>query len=113
MLHALFYVSAAGSFDKLIDTEGGAQQDRLDGGAQLLPLGLAASLGERVRLGAPVQPHRPGAAPAFASSPTAVEVEAERAIVAAAARDRGADRVRPAAAAGPPACSPSACCPAP
>jgi monoamine oxidase len=47
MLHVLFYVAAAGSFDKLIDTEGGAQQDRLDGGAQLLPRGLAESLGER------------------------------------------------------------------
>jgi monoamine oxidase len=55
MLHVLFYVAAAGSFDKLIDTEGGAQQDRLDGGAQLLPLGLAESLGDRVRLGTPVR----------------------------------------------------------
>lgn len=55
MLHVLFYVSAAGSFDKLIDTEGGAQQDRLEGGAQSLALGLAASLGERVRLDAPVR----------------------------------------------------------
>ena len=54
MLHVLFYVSSAGSFDKLIDTEGGAQQDRLDGGAQTLPLGLADALGDRVRLGAPV-----------------------------------------------------------
>lgn len=55
MLHALFYVSAAGSFDKLIDTEGGAQQDRLVGGAQALALGLAASLGERLLLGSPVE----------------------------------------------------------
>lgn len=55
MLHVLFYVNSAGSFDKLIDTEGGAQQDRLDGGAQLLPLGLAESLGERVRLSTPVR----------------------------------------------------------
>jgi len=55
MLHVLFYVAAAGSFDKLIDTEGGAQQDRLDGGAQLLPLGLAESLGDRLRLGEPVR----------------------------------------------------------
>jgi monoamine oxidase len=55
MLHVLFYVSSAGGFDKLIDTEGGAQQDRLDGGAQLLALGLAESLGDRVRLGAPVR----------------------------------------------------------
>ncbi len=38
MLHVLFYVNSAGGFDKLIDTEGGAQQDRLDGGAQLLAL---------------------------------------------------------------------------
>jgi monoamine oxidase len=55
MLHVLFYVSSAGSFDALIDTEGGAQQDRLDGGAQLLAVGLADSLGDRIRLGAPVR----------------------------------------------------------
>ena len=81
MLHVLFYVSAAGSFDKLIDTEGGAQQDRLDGGAQALPLGLAASLGERVRLGAPVRriEQRGEAVRVLADG---VEVEAQRAIVA-------------------------------
>jgi monoamine oxidase len=81
MLHVLFYVSAAGSFDKLIDTEGGAQQDRLVGGAQALPLGLAALLGERVRLGAPVRriEQRNGAVRVVADG---VEVEAQRAIVA-------------------------------
>lgn len=81
MLHVLFYVSAAGSFDKLIDTEGGAQQDRLDGGAQLLPLGLADSLGDRVRLGAAVRRianHSEG----VQITADALEVEAERAIVA-------------------------------
>jgi monoamine oxidase len=82
MLHAAFYVASAGSFDKLIDTEGGAQQDRLDGGAQLLPLGLAESLGERVRLGAPVRRiSQDGACVRIAAD--GVEVEAERAIVAA------------------------------
>jgi len=55
MLHALFYIASAGSFDELIDTEGGAQQDRVEGGAQGLALGVAAQLGERVRLGAPVR----------------------------------------------------------
>jgi monoamine oxidase len=55
MLHVLFYVSSAGSFDALIDTEGGAQQDRVDGGAQRLATGLAESLGDRLRLGAPVR----------------------------------------------------------
>lgn len=82
MLHAAFYVASAGSFDKLIDTEGGAQQDRLDGGAQLLPLGLAESLGERVRLGAPVRRISQDEAGVRIVA-DGVEVEAERAIVAA------------------------------
>ncbi|HEY5816110.1 MAG TPA: flavin monoamine oxidase family protein [Solirubrobacterales bacterium] len=81
MLHVLFYVAAAGSFDKLIDTDGGAQQDRLDGGAQLLPLGLAESLGDRVRLGAPVRriAQDEGGVRLAADG---LEVEAARAIVA-------------------------------
>lgn len=81
MLHAAFYVASAGSFDKLIDTEGGAQQDRLDGGAQLLPLGLAESLGERVRLGAPVGRISQGE-DGVRIEANGVEVEAARAIVA-------------------------------
>lgn len=81
MLHVLFYVRSAGGFDKLIDTEGGAQQDRLDGGAQLLPLGLAERLGDRVRLGAPVTRivQRPDSVVVTAGD---LQVEAERAIVA-------------------------------
>jgi monoamine oxidase len=81
MLHVLFYVSAAGSFDKLIDTEGGAQQDRLEGGAQALALGLAASLGESLRLGAPVRriEQRDDAVTVVADG---FAVEVQRAIVA-------------------------------
>jgi len=81
MLHVLFYVAAAGSFDKLIDTEGGAQQDRLDGGAQLLPLGLAESLGDRVRLGAPVRRIEQGEDRVRVLA-DGIELDAERAIVA-------------------------------
>jgi monoamine oxidase len=81
MLHVAFYVAAAGGFDKLIDTEGGAQQDRLDGGAQLLPLGLADSLGERVRLGAPVRRIEQGEGRVRISA-DGLEMEAERAVVA-------------------------------
>jgi monoamine oxidase len=81
MLHVLFYVNSAGGFDKLIDTEGGAQQDRLDGGAQLLPLGLAESLGGRVRLGAPVRGIEQRGDSVRVSA-DGVEVEARRAIVA-------------------------------
>lgn len=82
MLHVLFYVSAAGSFDKLIDTEGGAQQDRLEGGAQELALGIAASLGERVWLGAPVRriERRDHSVRIVADG---LELEAQRVIVAA------------------------------
>jgi monoamine oxidase len=81
MLHVLFYVSAAGSFDKLIDTEGGAQQDRLEGGAQTLALGLAASLGERVQLGVPVR-RIEQSGDGLRVLADGLEVEARRAIVA-------------------------------
>jgi monoamine oxidase len=54
MLHVLFYSRAGGSFQRLIDTTGGAQQDRFAGGSALIPQRLAASLGDIVRLGSPV-----------------------------------------------------------
>ncbi len=55
LLHLLFYTHSAGSFDDLIGTEGGAQQDRFAGGSQLLAIRLAEELGEDVALGAPVR----------------------------------------------------------
>jgi monoamine oxidase len=55
LLHVLFYVNSAGGFDHLVDTEGGAQQDRFEGGSQRLALWLAAGLGDRVTLSAPVR----------------------------------------------------------
>jgi len=81
MLHVLFYVASAGGFDKLIDTEGGAQQDRLDGGAQLLALGLAGSLGTGVRLGVPVRRIEQGDGEVRVLA-DGVEIAAGRAIVA-------------------------------
>jgi monoamine oxidase len=54
LLHVLFYSHAGGSFQRLIDTTGGAQQDRFTGGSALIAERLAASLGAVVRLGAPV-----------------------------------------------------------
>ena len=53
-LHVLFYVRAAGGFDRLIETEGGAQQDRFEGGAHGLVAALAERLGDSVLLGRPV-----------------------------------------------------------
>jgi monoamine oxidase len=56
LLHALFYIRSAGSFQRTIDTTGGAQQDRFVGGSQLIAGRLADRLPEgTVVLGAPVR----------------------------------------------------------
>lgn len=55
LLHVLFYTRAAGNFEALIGTEGGAQQDRFVGGSQELSLRLARELGDAVRLRVPVR----------------------------------------------------------
>jgi monoamine oxidase len=54
LLHVLFYSHSGGSFQRLIDTTGGAQQDRFVGGSALIAERLAAALGGVVRLAAPV-----------------------------------------------------------
>src|ERR1700722_10541640 len=56
MLHVLFYSHSAGSFQKLIDVTGGAQQDRFTGGSAVIAERLAARLGvgSVVRLESPV-----------------------------------------------------------
>ncbi len=55
LLHVLFYSHSGGSLQKLIDTTGGAQQDRFEGGSALIAECLAARLGAgTVRLNAPV-----------------------------------------------------------
>jgi monoamine oxidase len=54
MLHVLFYSRSGGSFQRLIDTTGGAQQDRFVGGSALIGERLADALGSVVRLDAPV-----------------------------------------------------------
>lgn len=53
-LWAAFYIGAAGGLDMLIDTAGGALQDRVVGGTQQIALSLAAELGDRVLLDSPV-----------------------------------------------------------
>ena len=53
-LWAAFYIGAAGGVDALINTVGGAQQDRVTGGTQRIALALAADLGDRVVTSSPV-----------------------------------------------------------
>ena len=48
LLHVLFYIRSAGSIEILTDTEGGAQQDRVVGGTQLISLRMAEQLGDGV-----------------------------------------------------------------
>jgi len=97
LLFALFYLHAGGGLTNLARTTGGAQEARFAGGSQQLAEGMAAELGERVILGAPVETvaHRPadvmlgarlvapGADPADPSSDhRPLRVRARRAVVA-------------------------------
>ncbi len=69
MLHAVRYVKAAGGIGRMLDVEGGAQQDRFPGGTQQIALRMADELGERVRLQRGRPAHR--AATPTARSPSA------------------------------------------
>jgi monoamine oxidase len=82
LLYMLAYTRAAGTFDAMLDVEGGAQQDRIVGGSQRLSLRLADELGEeRLVLDAPVRriQRDPGGVNVHADGMT---VSAKRAIVA-------------------------------
>jgi monoamine oxidase len=60
LLYTVYYIAAAGNesnpgnFERLINTRGGAQQDRFVGGTQLIPLRMAQALSQVV-LGSPVR----------------------------------------------------------
>jgi monoamine oxidase len=77
LLHVLFYAASAGGWDDLLDTEGGAQQDRLAGGTQQLSVRMAEQLGDRVILSSPVRSIR-----VEGEGVVTGEVRARRAIVA-------------------------------
>jgi monoamine oxidase len=55
LLHALFYTQSGGGVDALVGVRGGAQQDRVVGGASRLAALLAESVADALRLGAPVR----------------------------------------------------------
>ena len=61
LLYALWYIACAGdennpgTFERLINVQGGAQERRFVDGAQSMSLRMAAALGARVRLSAPVR----------------------------------------------------------
>jgi monoamine oxidase len=81
LLHVLFYVHAAGTFENLINTSGGAQESRVVGGSQRISLELARRLGGRVVLKAPVRTIEHHGGRVHAHTPRGVW-EGRRAIVA-------------------------------
>jgi monoamine oxidase len=84
LLHVLFYIHSAGRLERLLDTGGGAQQDRFVGGSQLVPLRLAERLGEDVVHGAPVRRIEHGADGVTLHADGDTTLRARRAIVAIA-----------------------------
>jgi len=82
LLHVLFYIRSAGSLEILTDAEGGAQQDRIVGGSQLISLRMAEQLGPAlIELASPVRSIRHSEAGVTAVSDR-LTVSAKRAIVA-------------------------------
>jgi monoamine oxidase len=88
LLFVLFYLAAAGNesnpgtIERLVNTAGGAQEQRFVGGSQLVPIKLAERLGERIQLNQPVRrlvTDDDGTITAIADAAT---VTASRAIVA-------------------------------
>lgn len=55
MLQAVRYTKAAGGLDRMLDTGGGAQQDRFPGGTQQIALRMADELGDVVHTGTTVR----------------------------------------------------------
>lgn len=55
LLHFLFYLNSGGGIMRLVEIQGGAQQDRFVTGAQSLALGLARELAPRISLSAPAR----------------------------------------------------------
>jgi monoamine oxidase len=55
MLHALFYIKSAGSLEMLMNIGGGAQEERLMGGAQSVANKMAATFEDKIKLNSPVK----------------------------------------------------------
>ncbi|MBA2257174.1 MAG: FAD-dependent oxidoreductase, partial [Thermoleophilaceae bacterium] len=84
LLHVLFYTRSGGGFDMLLDTEGGAQQDRFVGGSQVVAERVAAELSGPVVLGAPVRRLSQSGESVRVEADGGASVSARRAIVALA-----------------------------
>src|ERR687890_1671721 len=91
LLHFLFYCRSGGTIDRLVDTSGGAQESRLEGGSQQLALRLADRLDGVVQLGAPVTTIHQDDGGVKVTHDGGI-VEGDRAIVAGPRKRSGANR---------------------
>ncbi|MFD3589234.1 flavin monoamine oxidase family protein [Streptomyces sp. NPDC058683] len=87
LLYVLSYIAAAGNestagtLERLTDTAGGAQESRFVGGSQQVPIKLAAALGDRVVLSAPVR-SIVGSGGSYVVTADGITVNATRVVVA-------------------------------
>jgi monoamine oxidase len=85
LLDVLFYIHSAGRLELLLDTEGGAQQDRFVGGSQLVAIRLAEEPGaDAVTYAAPVRRIEHGDGGVTLQADGGLTVRARQAIVALA-----------------------------
>ena len=85
LLHVAFYAAAAGGVEPLLDTDGGAQQDRFVGGSHQVAERLAARAAEAgadVRLSAPATVLEHSSTGVVATTTDGEAVRADRAVVA-------------------------------
>ena len=94
LLHILFYIASAGSFENLINVANGAQESRFVGGAQRVSAGVASALGRRVVTRSPVRRIVQGRRRARVESDRMI-VQARRVIVALAPTLAGRIEYRP------------------
>ncbi len=95
LLHLLFYIHSGGNLNQLISVDAGAQERRFHEGAQSIAERVAAQLGERVILNAPVHTLEHSAHSVRVVS-DALAVTAKRAIIALPPTLAGRLRYRPA-----------------
>lgn len=82
LLYFLHYVHAAGDLNYLLDTAGGAQQDRVVGGSQAIALGMAAQVADSILYRSPVRTIRQSAAGTVTVSGDGYRVTAQSVVVA-------------------------------
>ena len=95
MLHAVRYVKSAGGLNRMLDVEGGAQQDRFLAGTQQIAVRMAAELGDRVILDAPVQAVNRNADHTLTVASAGGTFTADAVIMAIAPEHRGAIEFEP------------------